>query len=444
MMMRLRFRTAMLACILALCTGCAALSEPTDDPISEQPSLPGVVLPEPEPQPEPEPEPVVKSSTATIAATGDILMHYPIIKTGASADGTFHFESIFPYIDDYVASADYAVANLETTLCGLDNGYKYQGYPRFNCPDGIVDSLKRAGFDMLLTANNHTYDTGEKGLLRTLSVIDEAQLERIGTNAAPNEKKYTVQEINDIKVGMLCYTYETEDGDPQRKSLNCLPVADTASPLINSFHYGRLEAFYAELGEHMAAMEAEGAEATVLFIHWGNEYQLQENETQREMAQQICNLGIDVIVGGHPHVIQPVDLIASQTDPEHSTVCLYSMGNAVSNQRVEQIPSAKGYTEDGVLFQVTFAKYSDGTVLLESVDILPTWVNLTTGEESGKKAYEIIPLDQNIEDWKQTFTLTDAELSKAEKSYQRTMSIVGEGLEKIRTTLDNQPTPADE
>ena len=444
MMMRLRFRAAILACIVALCAGCAAPSEPADDPISEQPSMPDIVLPEPEPQPEPEPEPVVKSSTATIAATGDILMHYPIIKTGAAGDGTYNFDSIFPYFDDYVATSDYAVANLETTLCGLDNGYQYQGYPRFNCPDGIVDSLKRAGFDMLLTANNHTYDTGEKGLLRTLSVIDAAELERIGTHAVPDEKKYVVQEINGIKVGMLCYTYETEDGDPQRKSLNCLPVADTAAPLINSFHYSRLEAFYAELGEHLAAMEAEGAEATVLFIHWGNEYQLQENDTQREMAQQICNLGVDVIVGGHPHVIQPVDLLVSQTNPEHSTVCLYSMGNAVSNQRVEQIPSAKGYTEDGVLFQVIFAKYSDGTVLLESADILPTWVNLTTGEESGKKAYEIIPLDQNIEDWKQTFTLTDAELSKAEKSYQRTMSVVGEGLEKIRTTLDNQPTPANE
>jgi len=431
---------ALLALVLALSAGCAGQSADTPG----QPELsapPEIVEPEPEPVPEPEPEPIVKTSTATVAATGDILMHYPIIKTGAQGDGNYDFGSIFMYFDDYVAKADYAAANLETTLSGLDNGYPYQGYPRFNCPDGIVDSLKDAGFDILLTANNHTFDTGEKGFLRTLAVIDERGLARIGTNADAAEPKYTVQEVNGIRIGMLCYTYETEDGDPERKSLNCLPVTETAAPLINTFHYARLEDFYSELEGHLAAMEGEGAEATVLFIHWGNEYQLQENEIQREMAQRICDLGVDVIVGGHPHVIQPVDLLTSQTDPEHQTVCLYSMGNAVSNQRLERIPSGKGYTEDGLLFQVTFAKYSDGTVLLESADILPTWVNLTTGEESGKTAYEIIPLDKSVEDWKTAFTLTDREFAQAEKSYARTMSIVEAGLEEIRTALESRPTP---
>ena len=159
------------------------------------------------------------------------------------------------------------------------------------------------------------------------------------------------------------------------------------------------------------------------------------------MAQAVCDLGVDVIVGGHPHVVQPVELLTSQTEAEHRTVCLYSMGNAVSNQRIEQIPSAGGYTEDGVLFRVTFARYSDGTILLESADVLPTWVNLTTGVESGKKAYEIIPLDRSITDWKAAFTLTEEEYAEAEKSYERTMSIVGEGLEQVRQTLDNQPIP---
>jgi poly-gamma-glutamate synthesis protein (capsule biosynthesis protein) len=190
-------------------------------------------------------------------------------------------------------------------------------------------------------------------------------------------------------------------------------------------------------------MKAAGAEASILFIHWGNEYQIQENEIQREMAQAICNLGIDVIIGGHPHVVQPVALLQSSVDETHSTVCLYSMGNAVSNQRIEQIPSAKGYTEDGVLFQVTFARYSDGTVLLEKAELLPTWVNLTRSEETGKTAYEIIPLDSAVEDWKTAFTLTDSELSKAEASYQRTMSIVGEGLDQVQLYLDSQPTPAE-
>lgn len=430
MFLQKRILSALLA-FAALCGGCAT-----------QPPAEEVRPPEPEVVQPAEPEPIVKTGTATIAATGDVLMHLPVIQTGLdSATGEYHFENMFPYFAPYVGAADYAAANLETTLCGRDNGYKYQGYPRFNCPDGIVDSLSRAGFDLLLTANNHTFDTGETGFLRTLSVIDNAGLDRIGTNANAQEKKYTVQDINGIQVGMLCYTYETEDDDPARKSLNGIRLSAGVNDLINTFSYQRLEAFYAELENHLAGMKADGAEATVLFIHWGNEYQTQENEAQRAMAQAICDLGVDVIIGGHPHVVQPVDLLTSQTDPSHQTVCLYSMGNAVSNQRTERIPSAKGYTEDGVLFQVTFAEYSDGTVLLESADLLPTWVNLTVGEESGKKAYEIIPLDKRVEDWKTAFTLTDGELKQANKSYERTMSIVGNGLEEVRQALESQPTP---
>ena len=436
MMIHSKLLSALLAVVMTVCSGCHGEELPAElQPEGEPPVQTEVAQPE-------EPVPIIKTSTATVAATGDVLMHYPVIKTGLdSATGEYNFDSIFTYFDDYVSAADYAVANLETTLCGLDNGYKYQGYPRFNCPDGIVGSMQRAGFDMLLTANNHTYDTGETGFLRTLSVIDGSGLARLGTNADGSEPKYTIQDVNGIKIGMICYTYETEDDDLVHKSLNGIRLTEKASGLINTFSYQRLEEFYAELKGHLEAMKAEGAQASILFLHWGNEYQTQENDYQRAMAQAVCDLGVDVIVGGHPHVVQPVELLTSQTEAEHRTVCLYSMGNSVSNQRIEQIPSAGGYTEDGVLFRVTFARYSDGTVLQESADVLPTWVNLTTGVESGKKAYEIIPLDRSITDWKNAFTLTEEEYAEAEKSYERTMSIVGEGLEQVRQTLDNQPIP---
>ena len=436
MMIYSKLLSALLAVVMTVCSGCHGEELPAElQPEGEPPVQTEVAQPE-------EPVPIIKTSTATVAATGDVLMHYPVIKTGLdSATGEYNFDSIFTYFDDYVSAADYAVANLETTLCGMDNGYKYQGYPRFNCPDGIVGSMQRAGFDMLLTANNHTYDTGETGFLRTLSVIDGSGLARLGTNANGSEPKYTIQDVNGIKIGMICYTYETEDDDLVHKSLNGIRLTEKASGLINTFSYQRLEEFYAELEGHLKAMKAEGAQASILFLHWGNEYQTQENDYQRAMAQAVCDLGVDVIVGGHPHVVQPVELLTSQTEAEHRTVCLYSMGNAVSNQRIEQIPSAGGYTEDGVLFRVTFARYSDGTILLESADVLPTWVNLTTGVESGKKAYEIIPLDRSITDWKNAFTLTEEEYAEAEKSYERTMSIVGEGLEQVRQTLDNQPIP---
>lgn len=106
-----------------------------------------------------QPQKTVKLSTATVSVTGDLLMHAPIMTAAKQSDGSYDFDNIFTYFESYVTAADYAVANLETTLCSDSEGYKYSGYPQFNCPDEIVDAAAKAGFDMLLTANNHSYDT---------------------------------------------------------------------------------------------------------------------------------------------------------------------------------------------------------------------------------------------------------------------------------------------
>ena len=155
------------------------------------------------------------------------------------------------------------------------------------------------------------------------------------------------------------------------------------------------------------------------------------------MAQKLCDLGFDVIVGGHPHVVQPVDLLTSTVDENHKTVVIYSLGNAVSNQRNGYIAAAPPYyTEDGVLVSVTFEKYSDGSVYLQSVDAIPTWVNMRT---DGAKAYPILPLEEEKqEQWAELFDLNDAMLSSAKKSMERTRSIIGDGMEKCRTYLEQQ------
>ena len=186
----------------------------------------------------------------------------------------------------------------------------------------------------------------------------------------------------------------------------------------------------------MAEMKAEGAEATVIYLHWGEEYGTKENAAQQKMAQRICDMGFDVIIGGHAHVVQPVALLESTEDPSHKTVCIYSMGNAVSNQRtgISTLFPA-GYTEDGVLFEISFEKYSDGKVYLAGADVIPTWVNMHTNQ--GKKEYNILPLlKDNEEQWKETYELTDHQFESCKKSYNRTMGIVGEGLEACRTYLD--------
>ena len=379
----------------------------------------------------PVPEHVV--STATIVSTGDILMHKPVIDVNWTNSG-YDFESIFRYITADVTAADYAVANLETTLASTNNGYQYSGYPNFNCPDEIVDGAKNAGFDMLLNANNHSYDTSSVGMHRTISIIKDRQLDNLGIVDTEEEKRYVVKTINDINIGMICYTYET-DTNADRVALNGMPVKAEDKNLVNAFDYNALDTFYAELKGHLESMKADGAEATILYIHWGNEYQLQENDTQRKIAQAICDLGVDVLIGGHPHVVQPMALLESTVDPDHKTVCLYSMGNAVSNQRQGNLTAiGTAHTEDGVLFSVTFSKYSDGTVYLESTDLLPLWV-YRRSDGTGNE-YNILPLHiDNADSWVSDFNMKEHNVNAAKNSHARTMAIVQEGLTECQTYL---------
>ena len=382
----------------------------------------------------PQPETVI--ATATIASQGDLLMHKPVFDTCRQGDGTYNYDSIFRYVKDTVTAYDYALANLETTFGGDD--FVYQGNPAFNCPDGLVDSVVDAGYDMLLTANNHCGDTMAAGVERTLEQIRGAGLDAIGTQLNDEEPKYAIVDVNGIKVGMVCYSWAFSYNGSAVSMNGLTPIK--ANGTINFFMNNNLPAFYEELKQIMADMKAAGAEATMMQIHWGLEYQLEENATQNKIAQNLCDIGFDVIVGGHPHVVQPMELLESTVDPDHKTVCIYSVGNAVSNQRAGYISLAPGaYTEDGALFEVTFEKYSDGKVYVAGTDVIPTWVNMhTTG---GVKEYNILPLDDDTrESWRETFNLNDNTMGFAQKSYDRTMGIVGEGLESCQSYLEQAKT----
>ena len=177
-----------LAVVLVLLLGSLVLyavylSVPQFPPPTE-PTVPSTTAPSTEPATQPTTEPttvpteppVVKEATVTLGAVGDVLMHKPVINTGLQSDGSYDFSYCFEYFADYCDGVDYIVGNLETTLSGLDNGYPYQGYPRFNSPDGIITSLQNVGFDMVLTANNHSYDTRNAGFMRTQQVIDDLSI----------------------------------------------------------------------------------------------------------------------------------------------------------------------------------------------------------------------------------------------------------------------------
>ncbi len=385
----------------------------------------------------PKPEKPEKEATATIGATGDVLMHLPCIEPAKTSNG-YDFSPYFTHIADYLSAPDYMVANLETTLAALDNGYPYRGWPSFNCPDEIVYDLQAVGLDMFLTANNHTYDTSTVGFNRTQQIIEEAGLDHIGTKSSQEEKDYLVKEINGIKVGMVCYTYETEADKNSVRLNGGAKLPSSVESRINTFHSDDLAGFKGDLKQNIEDMQSDGAEAIVLYIHWGTEYQLKQGSSQERFAQTACDLGVDVIVGGHPHVIQPMDLLTSTTDEDHKTVCLYSTGNFLSNQRLGNISYVKSaHTEDGIQFNFSFARYSDGTVRLEEVELIPLWVDMHT--KNGKTVYAVLPLDTQIEDWQSQFGLTDSRMKQAEKSYDRTMKIVGDGLEEVQEYLDSLP-----
>ena len=395
-----------------------------EEPEETEPALPT----------ETQPYPV---STATLGAMGDMLMHIQLISGKYNSiadlgDGNYDFSPIFKHLGDSVSGLDYAVANLETTFGG--DRHPYQGNPTFNCPDQLAGNLKDAGFDMLLTVNNHCSDTLNAGIKRTLNTVRQAGLTTLGTRLTADEQRYTIAEVNGIRIGMVCYSYTMKmvDGVP---SLNGgLPLEEPE--LVNWFTYEDLPGFYSQIESVQKNMRSSGADATVVFIHWGEEYQLTENGQQHAIGQKLCDIGFDVIVGGHPHVVQPVDLLTSTENPDHKTVCLYSMGNAISNQRLGNISYVKtSHTEDGVLFSVTFCKYSDGSVYLLSTDILPTWVHLD--QTKSPSSYIIIPLDDSRSDeWQELYSLTDAVYEKAMRSYDRTMAIVGDGLAECQNYLE--------
>ena len=368
-----------------------------------------------------EPEKIIETARARISVTGDVIIHNALLETAKVSDKKYNFDFIYKSFRNYVSASDYAVTNLETTLGGSD----YTGYPVFNTPDSLIDSITGAGFDMLLTANNHANDTGYKGMTRTAKVLKRKKVDFIGTVENAKDKRYLVKEVNGIKIGMICYTYEGRARAGGMKYLNGMMNKKSAA-IINTFNVRNLDEFYKQLGGRMTAMRDEGAEAIMVYLHWGEEYKLDPNKSQKEIAQKLCDMGVDVIVGGHPHVIQPMQLMTSRSDSQHKTVCIYSTGNSVSNQRSKYSEINTGHTEDGVFVSFTFSKYSDGSVIVSDVEALPTWVNVYYS--GGRRIFEIIPLDKSVSDWKQTFSLDKSGFKSADASFKRTMNIIGDGL----------------
>lgn len=353
-----------------------------------------------------------------IAAVGDVMVHSPQFKAQYRQEtGNYDFTNNFRFVKPYLLLADLALANLETTFGGESLGYS--GFPRFNTPDSLADALKDAGFDLIVTANNHTFDTGSDGVFRTIDILRERGLQPIGTRKPEDGKSYIVIESNGIKIGFSAYTFETPRISG-KKTINGIIVPREHEDLIDSFSEQDLAAGLPKLKERIEAMRAEGAEFLVFYLHWGEEYQREPNRVQREIASILANYGVNLIFGSHPHVLQSVEYVWSG-DGSKATLVFFSLGNFLSNQRYERLK--KKYTEDGVIVYVEVKKeLHTGKVFIAGLSYLPTWVHKYTKKE--RLVFEILPLNDTLGNFTYYNLVTGESIRRAVNSKRNTVNLL--------------------
>lgn len=347
-----------------------------------------------------------------IVSLGNLIIHQSQIN-GAKNENGYDFSPSFQYIKEMVSEADISLGILEGALAGGEP----TGYPIFNSPDEVIDSLRDTGIDVVNYANNHIYDYDDEGLQRTIEITKEKGLDVLGVKSTEEEKSYLVKEVDGVKIGFASYVFETETINGY-KTINSNPVSINSENLINTFNYNDLESFYNRIASEISAMKAEGVEFIIASMHWGEEYNTYIEATQNEIAKKLNELGVDIILGGHPHVIQPYEIICNESG--HSTFVIYSQGNSLSNQSEQEIGVAE--SEDGIMIKFTLEK-KDGNVSLKEYKIIPTWVYK---EEKGDGTYyhKIIPVEEALAN-PDKYGINSDVYARLENSLNRTKSILG-------------------
>lgn len=291
--------------------------------------------------------------SVTLTAVGDIMMHDGQIWAGYDeSTKTFDYSEFFQDVKEYISAADISICNIETTFGGRER--KFTGYPMFSSPDELADAIKNAGFDVAITSNNHCMDRGEKGVIRTINVLNERGIFTVGTNLSPEERKEVrIIEANDIKIALLAYTYGT----------NGIPVPEDKPYLVNLIDEKRM------LNDIYVARQK--ADAVVIYLHFGQEYQRTPSAEQKRLANLLLEKGADVVIGSHPHVLQPGEWVSVKEGDEEikNKYIAYSLGNFISAQRYP-------YTEEGVILKIILEKDNiKNTVTVAGVEEIGTWVD---------------------------------------------------------------------
>jgi len=298
---------------------------------------------------------------ADLVFFGDAMQHEPQIKAAQRANGAYDYSACFRHVSADIDSADYAVVNFECTL----GGKPYSGYPCFSAPDSYARQLRDVGFDLLLTANNHCLDTRDRGLRRTCQMLDKMGIPHIGTyqnQAERDERLPFIAEVNNIRIAFLDYTYGTNG------------IRIQGDVVVDYIDRDLIAADIA------AAREA-GAEVICVNMHWGIEYTTTPVKSQRELADFLVDQGVDLIIGGHPHVVEPMEMRFS---PKYgkSVLVVYSLGNFISNQKDIDC-------RGGAMVKLRLRR-NEGQV--EIVD--PRYKLFFVQKPAGGSNYEVIPEDR--------------------------------------------------
>ncbi len=323
-----------------------ALPAPTAEP-----------TPAPTPTPSPTPEPAPEPVTITVRAVGDLMMHETQFVSARTEDGGYDFSEYFSLIQDELDCADLTVGNLETPMTGGEP----RGYPSFNAPDEYADAILAAGFDAVSLANNHILDRGGDGLTSTAHILEEKGLPCFGAYARGEEHEPLVLDVQGVKIALLGFAEHLNGHADKNGQVDMLDDQTIAA--------------------RMEEARKAGADYIIAMPHWGAEGVSTESASSRKWAGKLADAGADLILGSHPHVLQPISSVEAKDG--RTVPVVYSMGNFISNQQREPHST-------GVIIEVTLTKTEEG-VSLDSMRYIPIFV-LKYDKGRGRSGYQVLPV----------------------------------------------------
>ncbi|NRG54056.1 CapA family protein [Streptococcus suis] len=351
-------------------------------------------------------------NSVRIMAHGDLLYHLPILRGAEQPDGSYDFSENFTYVKPWIEQADFAIADFEGTI---SPDVELAGYPLFNAPAIVANNIHDAGYDLVDLAHNHILDSHLSGLVSTVNTFRDAGVDTVGVYAEGNRATAPlyIREVNGIRIAVLAYAY----------GFNGMEA------LLSQEEY---DAYLSDFDKEKMRAEIERAEKeadiTIVMPQTGVEYQLEPTEEQTGLYHQMIDWGADIVLGGHPHVVEPAEII--EKDGQRKLI-IYSMGNFLSNQRIESMDDTPNsqWTERGVLMDVTIQKVN-GETTIQMARAHPSWVNRVWKGTYSPEGYELYGYQTYIlEDWiaggPYYGQLDAATQARIEEAYQEMNAFVG-------------------